>query len=280
MNSCRLARARQPHPLGQRHEAVVAARHHHPVLAGLLQLVAQHEGEIEHQRLFLARRSARGCRCRCRHGRDRAPRPGADRRWALAARPCAPSRPARAGCRPPRRAGRSRGRPPRDRAPAGPAGRRRRRARRRCSTRTGPAVSSTMREPPGITRPKRNALTRPRPLLARLGRQLEGDLRQVDDDPVGIGESEGAQVDLLGQIDHEPGLLVVAAEAGVGGDGKASDRLPRSCARAAWEPGTQAGARPASRTPASTAAAREVARSATRCRPLLEPIVSPIERDG
>ena len=41
------------------------------------------------------------------------------------------------------------------------------------STRTGLATSSTMREPPGITRPKRKALIRPRPRLAGLRRQIE-----------------------------------------------------------------------------------------------------------
>ncbi len=64
------------------------------------------------------------------------------------------------------------------------------------STRTGPVTSSTMREPPGITSPKRKALTRPRPRSPVLGGNWKRHLRQVDHDPVRIGEREGAHLDL------------------------------------------------------------------------------------
>ena len=43
---------RQLHPLAERHERVVGARHHHAVFAGLLELVAQQQREFQHQRLF------------------------------------------------------------------------------------------------------------------------------------------------------------------------------------------------------------------------------------
>ena len=44
-------------------------------------------------------------------------------------------------------------------------------------------------------------------VLAGALRQLEGDLRQVDHHPVGIGEREGGDVDLAGKVEHEAGLL-------------------------------------------------------------------------
>ena len=72
--------------------------------------------------------------------------------------------------------------------------------------------------------------------LAGLGRQLEHHLRQVDDHAIGIGEGEGAQIDLAREIHDEAGLAVVAAEPGVGRDRK--DRRPlgaRAAARSAAE---------------------------------------------
>ena len=69
-------------------------------------------------------------------------------------------------------------------------------------------------------------------LLAGLGRQLEGDLRQVDHHAIGIGEREGGDVDLLGEVDDKAGLLVVAADAHVGGGGQRFCRRRRLRQRA------------------------------------------------
>ncbi len=54
--------------------------------------------------------------------------------------------------------------------------------------------------------------------LAGFRRQREGHLRHVDHDPVRVGKREGVQVDLAAQIHDEPGLRFVAAEPGVGRD--------------------------------------------------------------
>ena len=97
---------------------------------------------------------------------------------------------------------------------------RRRPARTPCRSAPACRQSSTMREPPCMTRPKRNALTSPRPVSPVLRRQLEGHLRQVDHHAVGIGEREGAQIDLAREIHDEAGLVVVAADPGVGRDRK------------------------------------------------------------
>ena len=53
MNSDGLVGAREAHPLVERDEGVVAARHRHAVFAGLLQLVAQHQAEGEHDVLLV-----------------------------------------------------------------------------------------------------------------------------------------------------------------------------------------------------------------------------------
>ena len=104
------------------------------------------------------------------------------------------------------------------------------------SIRTGLPTSITMREPPCMTRPKRNALTRPRLDLAGLGRQAERHLRQIDHHAIGIGERERPQIDLLGEIHDKAGLGVVAADPGVGRDrmgtpvrplGRGGDSRPR-----------------------------------------------------
>ena len=55
-------------------------------------------------------------------------------------------------------------------------------------------------------------------LLAGLGRQLEGDLRQIDHHPIGIGQGEGREIELLAEVDHHTGLLVVAADPDVARD--------------------------------------------------------------
>ncbi len=55
-------------------------------------------------------------------------------------------------------------------------------------------------------------------VLAGLRRELEIDLGDVDHHAIGIGDGEGPHVDLAGEIDDEPGLLVVAGEAGLARD--------------------------------------------------------------
>ena len=100
------------------------------------------------------------------------------------------------------------------------------------SIRAGRARSMTMREPPGITRPKRNALIRPRPRLPGLRPELERDLRHVDHHPVRVGQREGADIHLLAEIHHHSRLTVVPAQADVAGDWKslvtARDRARRA----------------------------------------------------
>ena len=55
-------------------------------------------------------------------------------------------------------------------------------------------------------------LDQPPPVLPHLRRQLEDDLRDIDDDPVGIGKREGVEVDLAGQIHDEAGIRLVATQ--------------------------------------------------------------------
>ncbi len=64
--------------------------------------------------------------------------------------------------------------------------------------------------------PETKRLDQPAAVLPRLRRQLEGHLGDVDDDPVGIGEREGVQVDLAGQIHDEAGIRLVAAQPDIG----------------------------------------------------------------
>ena len=52
--------------------------------------------------------------------------------------------------------------------------------------------------------------------LAGLGREPEGDLRQVDDHPVRRCQSKDGQVDLVGEIEDQAGLAIVAGQPHVG----------------------------------------------------------------
>ena len=76
-----------------------------------------------------------------------------------------------------------------------------------------------------MTRPKRNALIDAAAVLAGLGRELEIDLGNVDHDAIGIGNGEGPHVDLAGEVDDQPGLLVVAGEPGLA---RHRDRIVRA----------------------------------------------------
>ena len=57
-------------------------------------------------------------------------------------------------------------------------------------------------------------------VLAGLRRELEIDLGDIDHHAIGIGDGEGAHIDLAGEVDDEPGLLVVTGEAGLARDRK------------------------------------------------------------
>ena len=57
-------------------------------------------------------------------------------------------------------------------------------------------------------------------LLPGFGRELECDLRHVDDDAKRVGKGKGADVDLLAQIEHQPALRLVTAEPHVARDRK------------------------------------------------------------
>ena len=215
----RAAGARQPHAIGERHESVVGARHHHAVFAGLFQLVAQHQGEIEHQRLFHHIGAGAGAGIdaamariehhdRARIGRVARRRIGLLRR--LARQTVVDGGGAQEG-----------------RAVDG-----REIEHQPCRLAVDGVENEGLFDPHRTGRVEHDAraaghhqaeaerLDQSPPLVAGPGRELENDLRQVDDHTVGIGKGEGAQVDLLRQIDHEPRVLVVAAETHIGGDGK------------------------------------------------------------
>ncbi len=52
------------------------------------------------------------------------------------------------------------------------------------------------------------------------GRELEADLRNIDDHAIRIGQRKGAKLDGFVEIEDETGLLAVAGQAGIGGDRK------------------------------------------------------------
>ena len=54
--------------------------------------------------------------------------------------------------------------------------------------------------------------------LPGLRRELEIDLGDIDHHAIGIGDGEGAHIDLAGEVDDEPGLLVVTGEPGLARD--------------------------------------------------------------
>ena len=64
------------------------------------------------------------------------------------------------------------------------------------SMRAGLVRSKTRREPPCMTRPKRNALIRPRPLSPAFGGSWKVTWGISSDDPIGIGERKGVKIDL------------------------------------------------------------------------------------
>ena len=86
------------------------------------------------------------------------------------------------------------------------------------STRTGPAVSITMREPPGHHQAEAKRLDETPPLLAGARRKLKRHLREIDHDAKRVAEREGADVDLAGQVNHKAGMLGVARDTGIGRD--------------------------------------------------------------
>ena len=199
----RLARAREPHPVGERYEVIVRARHRHPVLAGLLQLVAQLEGEIEHDGFFVvAGRRRDGAAVEAAVAgieHDQRPRVRAfGRRFALAPR---------RRCRCPARLVLDRevaqealaidrheiDHEPRRLALDGieheglvdPHGTRDVEHDARAALHHEAEAERLDQAPAGLT---------------GLGRQTEGHLRQVDHHAIGIGERKCAQIDLLREI--------------------------------------------------------------------------------
>ena len=66
--------------------------------------------------------------------------------------------------------------------------------------------------------PEAERLDEPAPGLTGLRRQVKVDLRQVDDDPIRIGQRESREIDGAAQVDHESGAILVSAEAGIAGD--------------------------------------------------------------
>ena len=106
----------------------------------------------------------------------------------------------------------SRDRSGRDRAPGGPAHRRQHRRRRLSRYGRAWPDPSTMREPPCISRPNRNALISPRPLSPPSAASRNVTSRDVQDHPIRVGEGEGAQIDLAAEVHDEARLRLVAAE--------------------------------------------------------------------
>ena len=64
--------------------------------------------------------------------------------------------------------------------------------------------------------PEAERLDQPSPALAGLRRQLKRDLRDVEDDAIGIGQRKDVQIDLAVEIHDEARLRLVAAEPRVG----------------------------------------------------------------
>ena len=203
MNSDGLALPRQLHPLAQRHEGVVGARHHHAVFPGFLELVAQQQREFEHQRLF---------------GDVAAGRPGAVVDAAVAGIDHDDRPRIALG----RRIGRElagrlqRGRRPaveRERAHEGVAVDRDQVEHQSGRLAFGGVEHEGLVDPHRLGQVEHDAraalhdqpepvrLDQPAALLARPGRQLERHLRDVDHHAVGIGQREGAQIDLAREID-------------------------------------------------------------------------------
>ena len=110
---------------------------------------------------------------------------------------------------------------------------------------TGPLVSSTMRERPSPTGPKRNALTRPN-VRGRPPAEAGRHRRQVDHHPVGVGQHIGGEAHGGRQIGHEAGAALIARHPGGDGRGRACGLNRQPLAAAAGtagqaEAGQQAG---------------------------------------
>ena len=71
-----------------------------------------------------------------------------------------------------------------------------------------------MRDRPVLDRPVAVLADQAAGVVSGIGRQVEGDARQVDHDPVGVGEHIDRVAHGLAQIGHEAGANVVAADAG------------------------------------------------------------------
>src|SRR5262249_1355802 len=60
----------------------------------------------------------------------------------------------------------------------------------------------------------------PAAAFAGFGGQAEGELRHVDDNPIGIGEREGGEIDGAGEVGNEPGARFVPPKTGFAPGGK------------------------------------------------------------
>ena len=212
---CGLVVARDAHPLGQRNEGVVRARHDHAVFAALLDAVAQAPAQIQHQIFF-------GLACRGLGAVIDSAMARIDHDHGARVRPSA------ASCR---ASGTAPGESASCRRSSGPAadlandpheGRRGRRPQVR-----RPAGRLTVRgiEHVGFLDFRRSCeidhharaaghnqtvaerLDQAAPASPAWAGKLETDLRNIDDDPIRIGEQEGAKIDLLVEIENKSGLF-------------------------------------------------------------------------
>ena len=203
--------AREAHALGERDEGVVVARHRHPVFAAALEQFAQLEPEGEHDVLLLLAVEALGAGVDAAMAgidHDQRTRIGARLRGGLVANGGV-ARPAR-GQRDVAQEARAVGRGQIEHQP------------RRLSVDRGKREGLLDPHRPGDVEHDARAalhdqavaegLDQAAALLAGMRRQLEGDLRQVDHDSIGIGEREAGDIDLAREVDHETGLFGVAAE--------------------------------------------------------------------
>jgi hypothetical protein len=92
----------------------------------------------------------------------------------------------------------------------------------------GPVRSNTIREPPGMTGYS-EGLDQPAPGGASSGLELKADLGNIHDHPIGIGQRESAKLDRAVEVENEAGLLGIAGQPDLGGDGKVRrrDRIRR-----------------------------------------------------
>ena len=199
------------HPLGQRHKGVVGPGHEDAIFAGFFQAVAQPFGHIQHNILFQISAWRPGAVIDAAVAgieRNERPRIGAvcvrgARTRQLGAVEAAvevdPAQKTLAIC-----------------------GRQIEHQPRRCAVGRvddkglfdahGPGEVKNQTRTAFHDQAEAKRLDQAAPALACLRRQLECHLRNVENDPIGIGEGKGVNIDLAAEIHHEPRLRFVAAE--------------------------------------------------------------------